>query len=84
MAYRNPIEDFLGGAFRAVLGPILAPFLLLAMGLAHITTPWLVQHHYLSDGSGNRSLEIEDGVKRGPKMPKAATLFEWLLLAQTG
>ena len=47
MAYRNPIEDFLGGAFRAVLGPILAPFLLLAMGLAHITTPWLVQHHYL-------------------------------------
>ena len=60
MAYRNPIEDFLGGAFRAVLGPILAPFMMLAMGLAHITAPWLVHHHYLYRYLGIGALDAEN------------------------
>ena len=54
MAYRNPIEDLLGGAFRAVMGPVLAPFFMVAMGLAHLLAPFMVHHHYLVKWIGTK------------------------------
>lgn len=52
MAYKNPIEGFLSGAFRAIIGPILAPFLLLAMGLAEVLAPYIVKHGWFKEFVG--------------------------------
>lgn len=58
--YVNPIGAFIGGAVRAVLGPILAPFMLLAIWIAPVITPWFVRHHYLYRYLGVKASEAEN------------------------